>query len=400
MQYLDCLGLKPSLNISGNGRHVTVVGVILSILCTCFIFAFGLYFFIRLFKREVFSVSQSDGILDFPSIDNAFTPIIFSLVDGSGQYIPNGSLYFNFQGFVAAAPGTEHNVGYSLWYDVVPCNLSTSFGQYKHLFEKIPNLEQYSCIGNFELMNKTAFGSYGNVQTGYSTMDLLINLCSNATNNNSCGPLTNQQQILKSAFLRFGYLDNTIDHNDIYNPIKLKFKTEFLPFSGTLFTRNYYWMRTVDYTTDYGFVFSDIQSQHFGQMDSKSQYVDLSVNLGGDTIVALTGVKFGHISILSNQIWHRYNRSYSKMQEVMASIGGVSSALMFWGYLMVNVIGRRIYMIKLANIFFRFKESKSQKFKDLLIELKNTEMPNKEVKLEHKTNSEMEEINTGKLTEK
>ena len=106
-------------------------------------------------------------------------------------------------------------------------------------------------------------------------------------------------------------------------PIKLKFKTEFLPFSGTLFTRNYYWQRTVD---DYGFVFSDIQSLHFGQVDSKSQYVDLSVNLGGDTVVALSGVKFGHISILSNQIWHKYYRTYSKMQEVMASIGGVSSA--------------------------------------------------------------------------
>jgi len=352
-KYIDFLGLKPCLLLEGSSRHTTFFGSAISVMVFGFTLGFSLYFFIGLFQREHIVVNQNQGKMDFPSMDISNMPFMFKMVDGALTDVGNASRYFQFQVVQGYSPGYGAGSTY-LWSDLEPCNISKHFGKYADHFEKIPFLSSYTCVSNLSQYNWTLYGTYGDSIKGFSHWNLLINMCNNDTSNGTCATRSEITDKLKAVFLSFGFLDNLVDHNNIDSPSNITLNIELMPFSATVFTRYYFFKRTVSYETDYGFVFPDNKKEKFFQQDDRQTYVDLSVNLGGDTSVVVSGVKFGHVSLHMNQVKYSFNRSYMKIQEMMASIGGVISAISFIGYLFVNFIGKKMYNIRLANVFFQF----------------------------------------------
>ncbi len=352
-QYIDFLGLKPSLLLQGSQRHTTFFGSLISVIVFGFILGFSLYFFISLFQRENLVVNQNQGKIDFPTMDISNMPFIFKMVDGSLTDVGNFSQYFQFQVLLSYRPRYPA-LPILYWSDIEYCNISKHFGNYTSYFNKIPNLSSYSCVSNLSQYNWTLYGTYGDTINGFSAWNLLINICNNKTSNGTCAPQSKITDKLKAVFLNFGSLDILIDHKNIDNPSNITLNVELMPLSATVYTRYYFFKRTVSYETDYGFIFPENKNKVFFQQDERQTYVDLSVSLGGDNAVAISGVKFGHISWHMNQVKYSFNRSYMKIQEMMASIGGVISAISFIGYIFVNFVGRRMYNIRLANVFFQF----------------------------------------------
>ena len=373
--YMDFLGMKPQLLMSGSKRHVTVLGVISSLLVLSFILGFSLFFFVRLFQRQVFLVNPNQGKIEFPLMNLTNYPIVLKLVDGSLAEIPQASKYYTYQVGLVHVPG-HNGPAIRSWTTTEPCNIEKHFGNYKAYFETIADLSTYSCIVNLNTLNFTVFGTYGDMINGYGAINIIINMCNNATSNNTCAAQSDINSKLKAVFVNYGSLDYLVDHNNIENPSNLTLNMDLLPISGTIFTRYYYYKRSVNYQTDYGMVFPDVKQENFFQQDDRQTYVDLSVNLGGDTAVVISGVKFGHISIHMNNIKYTYFRSYQKIQEMLASIGGVMSAVMFLGYILVNFVGRRVYNIKLANVFFQFSQDSKlhRTVSDLMVEMKQSKM--------------------------
>ena len=97
----------------------------------------------------------------------------------------------------------------------------------------------------------------------------------------------------------------------------------------------------IQYETDYGDIFPEVETKTFFHQAAIDISVDLRVQTGA--------VKFGHITILLNKEQTTYFRKFTKIQELIASIGGILSAIVYGAGLLVRLITKRIFLINLAN---------------------------------------------------
>lgn len=88
-------------------------------------------------------------------------------------------------------------------------------------------------------------------------------------------------------------------------------------------------------------MFPDIQMQNYIKHRSIDVSVDLRVQTGS--------AKFSHISMHLSKFETRYVRVYLKLQEVIASIGGIFSAVLILSQFVVGFVSRRLFLIRLAN---------------------------------------------------
>ena len=144
-----------------------------------------------------------------------------------------------------------------------------------------------------------------------------------------------------------------IDHRNIESSGNLILQTQLLPFSSTIYKQYNMYKSLIQYETDYGYVFPNVLTQLFFRQSSLEISVDLSVQTG----VA----KFGQITIMLNKEKIMYMRRFTKIQEVIASIGGFLSAILFVASLLVRFITKRIFLIKLANDSYVHKSKDHKK---------------------------------------
>ena len=109
----------------------------------------------------------------------------------------------------------------------------------------------------------------------------------------------------------------------------------------------------IKYQTDYGYVFPDVKTEHYFQQSSIDVSVDLRVQTGA--------AKFGQISIFLSKDLTSYARKYTKIQEVIAIIGGFLNAILFIAGWIVGFITRRIFLIRLANDTYVYKGKDKKK---------------------------------------
>ena len=113
-------------------------------------------------------------------------------------------------------------------------------------------------------------------------------------------------------------------------------------------------MCLVEYETDYGYVFPDLKTEaYFQQANFIGNSIDLRVQTGA--------AKFGQISIYMSKDLTKYQRKYTKMQEVIASIGGFLNAILFGAGAIVGFVTRRIFLIRIANDSYVLKSKDKKK---------------------------------------
>lgn len=347
---LDFLGVQPSILFLGKKQHSTKFSITLSILSVLVIIGFTVFFLISLFSREVSIISKSQSKIRNPIMNFTGLPMILKVVDGGNLEVVDDPRFFQIQ-----VVFSKNHEGF--WENQYPnlerCDINTHFNEYADYFKQINNISSYYCIKNLKNFNVALFGTNGDLSNGFSTIDILLNFCNNDTlpMQGTCAPQSEINKKLQSIFISFGFLDYLVDHNNVERPVQLTLKTEFLPFSSTTFTRYFFEKRTLSYSTDMGYAFPDIKQIKVFQQDAKQVYVDLSVK--GDE--GTKGMKFGQISLFMNCNLYSYRRSFSKIQDTLASIGGIMNLMILVAYLLVNFVNKRMYFLKLANTFFKLR---------------------------------------------
>lgn len=84
-------------------------------------------------------------------------------------------------------------------------------------------------------------------------------------------------------------------------------------------------MRNNEFKTDDGFVFQDIRTNYFDTLESITESVDLSNNAGAIE-------SFFTMSISISDVKSTYSRSYLKLQNMLADIGGVLKGVLMIAY--------------------------------------------------------------------
>ena len=189
----------------------------------------------------------------------------------------------------------------------------------------IQPLESYWCFPRnttFELSG--TFGTYKSKQ-----IKINVDLCQNSTsNNNSCYDIDTIKRTLPFTNFMYYMSDNFIDHYQT-KPMVSNIISGLLKTTSNTFTRNYFWLKNVDYHSDEGFI-TKTDTTYSG-------YSTDTFNQESYTNPSNSNTIFSHIISLK-PTRDVYYRSYMKVQGAIALIGGFISGFRLFFLLIVKYL--------------------------------------------------------------
>ena len=364
---LDYLSYKAHLtfNDKGDKRYKTIFGGILSLISMIISFSFICYFLLKLIKKENATINfNEERDIKINMTTSHLLPLMLRLSDTYSIPINHNNTY-NITLLVWYSYFDEkHNLLQN--YDeiiVEKCNINKHFGEYKKYFYNIPDLETYFCPKQ-RLYNQTLYGTYGE-QNEYKYYMFYISKCSNDTNNNLC--LTNEliDSSLSMSFLDIKYLSYSLDSYKSKNQESLIVISDRFIASSTVYKRIWLYFTKIKYLTDNGLLFTSKHYSYFHQFDYLRIDTDLrniSLNVIPNAFLSLTLLNSGNIGY--------YKRISLKIQDYLATIGGIIKAITF--------------LCQCLNYFNASNSYYCKLIKDFLIE---NQIQKKNIKINEITNS-------------
>ena len=364
---LDYLSYKAHLtfNDKGDKRYKTIFGGILSLISMIISFSFICYFLLKLINKEDTTIIfNEERDLKINMTTSHLLPLMLRLSDTYSNPINHNNTY-NITLLVWYSYFDEkHNLLQN--YDeiiVEKCNINKHFGEYKKYFYNIPDLETYFCPKQ-RLYNQTLYGTYGE-QNEYKYYMFYISKCSNDTNNNLC--LTNEliDSSLSMSFLDIKYLSYSLDSYKSKNQESLIVISDRFIASSTVYKRIWLYFTKIKYLTDNGLLFTSKHYSYFHQFDYLRIDTDLrniSLNVIPNAFLSLTLLNSGNIGY--------YKRISLKIQDYLATIGGIIKAITF--------------LCQCLNYFNASNSYYCKLIKDFLIE---NQIQKKNIKINEITNS-------------
>jgi hypothetical protein len=241
---------------------------------------------------------------------------------------------------------------------MVQCDLEKHFGQYKYMFKDAMMTYRYCAVPGS--VNMTLYGKWGDTKNGNSHLDVRIFKCDNktVTGGKPCYDDATLNKYLANAYTTIQYVDFDIEPKNYTNPFTPIYQSEMLQF-GTGLYKTFYSIRTnTQIRTDEGFVFED-----FRQITSSSY-------ARTETVVTdkAEDPSFGiaQYIVYHNKRVEIYSRSYTKIQQLLANIGGVVKAILLVAHLIVNQISLVEFKLYLVNLLFSFGIAKEKNEKNTM----------------------------------
>jgi hypothetical protein len=245
------------------------------------------------------------------TLDSFTFPIAASLTANTnvGLYLPK---YFNYSAYLIYGETSDELK--TKYFNLISCK--------KEFFPNILQ-EQYDnllldngfCIEN---QNQTIVGSWSDSFISY--LSFKISLCVNSTvNNNDCAPIEEIMSFLNttSYFWNLYYQNTNINCEDAENPVTYNIVNFYRIISTTSYKFTELYLRQQMLDSDEGFIFKS---------KNKSPSVSFDYYKFDDTSIddSQTLVEF---NILVSNNYYIYHRSYTKIQAVLASVGGMANLL-------------------------------------------------------------------------
>jgi len=323
---LDYLSYKAHLtfNEKGDKRYKTIFGGTLSLISIIISFAFICYFLLKLINNEDATVifnEERDSKISITYFN--LLPLMLRLSDEYSIPINNNNIY-NITLLVWYSYFDEKNKLIQNYDEIIveKCDINIHFGEYKQYFYNIQDLDTYFCPKQ-RLNNQTLFGIYGE-QNEYKYYMFYISKCNNNTNNNLC--LNNEfiDSYLSSAFLDIKYLSYSLDSYKSKNQENLIVISDRFQVSSTVYKRIWLYFTKIKYLIDNGLFLTSNEYKYFHRFDYLRIDVDLrniSLNIIPNSFLSLTILNSGNVDF--------YQRISLKIQDYLATIGGIIKAITF-----------------------------------------------------------------------
>jgi hypothetical protein len=343
---LDQLGSTPDLLFSGKKRFNTLVGTLMTIVC--YLASLGVAFYI--IQDWIFH-SKPTVCINFgselkESVDISSYPFAFVIMSDMLQPLPDSDRIYSVEPIYRDATSKET---YS--YPLQKCDPDKHFGKYKSLFSNISYLANHYCIPANQ-SKADLRGSYG------SANELQINIdftkCINGTNNDAIGTYRTNvsncqsagelEKSLNEVYIQVLFIDTEIN-NDNDEPRTSVLKKMVLPASSSLFKRYFLYHKLAEHTTDKALVGKDLHSIHFHQYDFKDISLDFSQNFKK---------KFAQVTITLSENKIYFYRTYVKIQQIIASVGGMFNLFYNISLMTVQFFSTKLFYNDLINKYFNF----------------------------------------------
>lgn len=312
---IDFTGKEPKLLTKQKNQFKTVFGGILSLLIYMIIAAATFYFGQELYLKQ-HPITVTSVTFD---VDPPVTPLTFDnfalfvgLEDSSfNYYIDNTIVNVSIQFVNQSAYQDGNDFIFKKENINIPlqrCNLTENFPNFQDLFSNF-NLKNLLCIKPEAQEKLQISGAYSSSLFQY--INIILATCKNGTE----VVCKSQEEI--DAKINGGYfVVDTI--NSIFNPANYTFpkkniiKDYFTTISNKYYKKINYYMKRNDFKTDSGFLMSEYQETSYLGLDTIEELFDFR---------QLNSFLEVHIRMSNNR--DIYTRSYVKLQDVIAQMGGL-----------------------------------------------------------------------------
>jgi hypothetical protein len=366
---LDALGPQIILRIHSNERFKTVIGGIMTLISFMIISGLSIYFSVMIFGRKKPNVSFNTVVNEWPNFNISKTPILFGVFDSSGSPKPIDGVYNIKAEYKEMAEG---KIGYEdTKYDLHLCTPDDDLGPYGDEYKDLVLYPFFWCLNysDPEINQKVMYGKAGTT-TANAFWGFFINRCVDYTSSSNCFNDDYTGSYLIDTYVMLLYIDHEIDSNNFETPGKPFLTSQLFSISSTIYKSYAIPIINVEYMTDIGFLFENQKQDNYTTI--------------GDNIITSTDLRRGSVfdGNFSTFIFSGYQtkrtffRSYPKIQDLLANIGGVLKGVMIFFSTIQNFIVRKLLLRDIYhNIFDTTTDDRkiSQKFPEKEKDLSNFE---------------------------
>ena len=369
LKFCDMYGFQFNLKYKNKNIYSSIFSITLTFVTFITVFILGLIFFIELFNHKEFNIVVNEvnipnkaSIIDFSTV-----PLMIGFLNGFiPKEINSKYIYIIFQRNEHYIRQNENGKDYverfSYKIELENCNASHLYGNDKY-FQTI-DYSKFLCpkIGQ----NLTFSGRYGDKIYGYDILEIHLVKCSNNTdddndnNNNNNVECKSDEEIdeyIEDGYLTIYYLQYTLDHFNISNPIIKSVRSEIFMVANNQVKRYYYYLNPSKYYSDKGIIFKDIQNYNFYEYhNTQNDFIDREkqVFFSQSTLIELN---FSCVNIRKE-----YSRIYKKITDVFGYLSGVISFMACVFQVLSDFLNEKNFIINYSNLMVKENINKNNFF--------------------------------------
>jgi hypothetical protein len=349
---MDFVGKDISLLHKTSKRVKTVLGGLLTAIISVFSIYSIIYFGRDLFQKENPYSRFSKAYSNSSRVSIKDRPFVFYFSDAAALEISHLDRYVTVTGkrYITSESG---DTDISLLY-VEPCDRSKHLLQYDDLFHDM-NFANTWCADPKKV--KYANGTVGeednifveNEYVGYPSIFIvyLFNTCVNTTENgNKCAPQAEIDNFESNLFLNVFLVDEYIDLNRYHNPSSKYLNTLTINITPKVHKNTHVVYKNAYITTDNGLIMEDPDTINLSQIET------IKTDLGQ----SVTG--YYKFYFESNRITDNYFRKYVKVQDLVASIGGLIKFIYVFSAMLLYFYSDQVLNFDIATTLYTEVEEK------------------------------------------
>ena len=347
LKKVDIFGPNLSLKSKeGSDQYQTSYGGILSIFVFIATSAIGSFFLFVFFQRQEstlissFKTSELGYIKDFgnfPLMVKFTQPgsLEFPIPEQTWRFYP---LLYQMDPLIS----TKYNL---TRVDYDRCTYDRFPGFVTLIREHVKDIESYFCF-DFKNSIFNLTGTYGSPNFNQFFSLRLRGCFESNENGKPCLSPDEVDKYMNYIFLDLRILNANIDHTKEY-PVQYEILGQRVPLSNTVFKRIQFYINTVDYSTDYGYIFESIDTIHINQFNYYSLDIDLKKYEDPSDISYYK--LFAIINFMNNPFIYSYKRTYMKAQTLLANIGGIIKGVTIISQILIFFVSNKLLDLELAN---------------------------------------------------
>ena len=401
---IDLYGLTFHLRYKKHKTYHTLSGIILSIIAIFGLIGILLFFLIKIVNRkDMFLISNTENSHIKRLFNFSNNPILIGFFK-NGETIEIDSTYIkitldkNDHYPYKDKDGIINIRRESTSIKLEKCDINIHFND-TYIKELIKEFEYEKYLCPVPGQNLSIGGRWSDNVHGYDMLEFHVIKCENTSKIQNCKFEKEMNTYFENAYLSIIYLAQSLDHYDIHNPIKEKFRSEIFSIVTSLVKRYYYYFLPGEYISDNGFIFNNISSFEFFEYDRLiTDFVDdEDQEFYSESTVA-------EVCFSSVDKFITYERKYAKIQDSLGNIGGWIKIIVIVCQFISDYFSEKIFLVdfiisisptrKNKNRIIKINKTKTQinKFNNYIKEdnssnsnIQNSPSSNKQIMKENKT---------------
>ena len=349
LNLIDLYGLTFHLRYKKHKTYHTLSGIILSIITIFGLIGILLFFLIKIVNRkDMFLISNTANSHIKRLFNFSNNPILIGFFK-NGETIEIDSTYIkitldkNDHYPYKDKDGIINIRRESTSIKLEKCDINIHFND-TYIKELIKEFEYEKYLCPVPGQNLSIGGRWSDNVHGYDMLEFHVIKCENTSKIQNCKSEKEMDIYFENAYLSIIYLAQSLDHYDIHNPIKEKFRSEMFPIVTSLVKRYYYYFLPGEYISDNGYFFSNIKTFHFFEYNGLvADFIDKE-DQEYYSDATITEVCFSSVDKFIT-----YTRKYFKVEDYLGNIAGCIKTILLIGQFINDYFSEKIFLLDIIN---------------------------------------------------